>query len=60
MLMAKPKRKKSKKRGVLRFTLSEQVLELLADLAGPNAPAVIRAMSPAFSGNPEFNKFKVG
>lgn len=57
--MTKPKPKKVKKQ-VVRFTLSNEAFELLNELAGPNATCVIKAMSPAFSGNPDFNKFKVG
>ncbi|MFH1447947.1 MAG: hypothetical protein ABIG39_03725 [Candidatus Micrarchaeota archaeon] len=57
--MAK-KTKKARKGDIVRFTVSQEVLELLDELAGPNASVVIKAMSPAYSGNPEFNKFKVG
>ena len=59
-IMAKPKVKKSRKTEVVRFALSNEAFELLTELAGPNAICVIKAMSPAFSGNPDFNKFKVG
>ena len=58
--MTKPKPKKSKKADVVRFTLPDDALLMLSELAGPNALCVIKAMSPAYSGNPEFNKFKVG
>ena len=58
--MTNPKPKKSKKAKIMRFTLSDDALEFMTELAGPNATCVIKAMYPAFSGNPEFNKFKVG
>ncbi|MFH0817143.1 MAG: hypothetical protein V1909_00740 [Candidatus Micrarchaeota archaeon] len=58
--MTKPKPKKSKKAEVVHFALSDDALLMLSELAGPNALCVIKAMSPAYSGNPEFNKFKVG
>jgi hypothetical protein len=58
--MAKPKPKKAKKAEVVRFALSEEAFALLNELAGPNATCVIKTMAPAYSGNPDFNKFKVG
>jgi len=58
--MKKAKPKQSKRSEVVRFTLSDDTLVLLQELAGPNSVCVIKAMAPAFSGNPEFNKFKVG
>ena len=58
--MAKPKAKKQKAARIVKFTLSDAALELLNELAGPNAACVIKTMSPAYSGNPDFNKFKVG
>lgn len=57
--MAK-KTKKTQNGLKVRFTLAEDVLELLNELAGPNASCVIKAMSPAFSGNPEAIKSRVG
>ena len=57
MSKKKATRKKSE---VVRFSLSNEALTLLAELAGPNAECVIKAMAPAYSGNPDFNKFKVG
>lgn len=58
--MTKPKSKKSKKAEIVRFSLSDDAMMMLTELAGPNAVCVMKAMSPAYSGNPEFNKFKVG
>jgi hypothetical protein len=60
--MAKTKNKAAPraKPKVVRFTLSNEAIMLLTELAGPNAECVIKAMAPAYSGNPEFNKFKVG
>jgi hypothetical protein len=63
--MAKPKKaqkaiKAKAKKEVARLTLSDEAHNLLNELAGPNACSVIKAMAPAYSGNPEFNKFKVG
>jgi len=56
----KQKPKNTKKAEIVRFSLSDEAFSLLSELAGPNATCVIKTMFPAYSGNPDFNKFKVG
>ena len=58
--MTKAKEKKSKRAQIVRFAISDEALSLITELAGPNAVCVLKTMAPAYSGNPDFNKFKVG